>query len=736
MKKIKHLLAALFVTTLSFSLHAQTAINLNDTMPTNMLDSIKVSSFLHSDSKQYLPEVVGMNVFAGKKTDLIQLNASKGNMSQNLARTLFAQIPGLNTWEMDGAGTQVNIGTRGTDAHRSIEMNMRQNGYNTNSDIFGYPENHYTLPMQAIQQVQLVRGSAALQFGSQFGGMMNYILKTGDSTKPLSIESEQTVGSNNLFNSYNAVGGTVGKLNYYAYYDNRSGDGWRDNAAFKYHAYYVNLNYKFNEKASLALQFSRMDYVQQIAGGLTDKQFEQNPKQSERARNYFEPEINIPAVIFKYAISENTKLKITSSSLFGQRNSVQFINAPNIADTFNTTINSYNPRQVDRDYYSGFSTEARLLHNYSIGNTKSILAAGLRYSNELTKRRQKGVGTTGSDFDLSLAKPYGIDLRFRTINYAAFAENVFQLSNKFSFTPGVRYEVINTTLNGVINKATDEVHYKGNRNFPLFGAGIQYKVNRFSEVYGNISQAYRPYLYSNVTPADRLDVIDSNLKDSKGYDVDLGYRGHYKNIVSFDVNAFYLFYGNKIGLVSKQKENNVSYLFATNVGNAVAKGVEAYVELSLLPLLGTESKTNDISIFNSLAYDHARYTKAIINKGGVNTSIEGNYVENTPDWINKTGLSLQHKNIIARVLYSYTSESYNDAFNTIYSDNGVIGIIPSYHIWDFSFEYTFKNNYRLSGGINNFTNEKYFNRRITMYPGPGILPADERTFYVSFGIKI
>src|SRR6202044_272959 len=124
----------------------------------------------------------------------------------------FASIPGLNMREMDGAGTQVNIGTRGTDTHRSIEMNMRQNGYVTNSDIFGYPEDHYTPPMQSIREMQLVRGSAALQFGSQFGGMMNYVMKDADSTKLLRIESEQTKGSYNFANSFNAVGGTSGKF--------------------------------------------------------------------------------------------------------------------------------------------------------------------------------------------------------------------------------------------------------------------------------------------------------------------------------------------------------------------------------------------------------------------------------------------------------------------------------------------------------------------------------------------
>jgi Fe(3+) dicitrate transport protein len=169
-----------------------------------------------------------------------------------------------------------------------------------------------------------------------------------------------------------------------------------------------------------------MDYVQQIAGGLTDEQFAADPQQSGRSRNFFQPLINIPALLFKYKISDATSLEITSHALFGQRNSVQFLNAGNIPDTFNLALNSYNPRQVDRDYYNAFTTEARLRHDYKLGNVHSTLATGIRYFTELTKRKQKGVGTDGDDFDLKLTKDYGIDLRLTTHNYAAFAENIFQ----------------------------------------------------------------------------------------------------------------------------------------------------------------------------------------------------------------------------------------------------------------------------------------------------------------------
>lgn len=705
-----------------------------DTIPVIILQPVTVNTTIR-DSVTYLPDIADGYIFSGKKTNLLRPDQLSANLSQNNIRQALAKIPGITSWDMDGAGTQLNIGSRGTDSHRSIEMNMRQNGYNTNSDIFGYPENHYTSPLQGVEEVQLVRGSAALQFGSQFGGMMNFVMKHGDSSKPVSVEAEQTAGSHNLFNSFTAVGGTIGKLNYYAYYDQRSGDGWRPNAAFNYHAYYADIRYRFSKKANIALQFSRMDYRQQIAGGLTDLQFQQNAQQSLRSRNFFSPEINIPALIFDYAFSDRTKLKITANTLFGQRNSVQFINAPDIPDTINAQTGMYNNRQVDRDYYSSFAVEARILHTYSLGKINAVLSGGARYSDELTKRRQKGVGTNGSDFDLS-ASFYGVDLRFRTHNYALFAENVFYLSKKFSVTPGMRYELIKSSLSGQINNATNAVGYSGSRNFPLFGLGMQYATGKNTQLYANVSQAYRPYLYSTITPADRIDKVDPGLKDSKGYDIDFGYRGSYRNMLQFDVNLFYLFYGNRVGLQTKLDASNNPYLFTTNIGDAVSKGVEAFAELSLSKLFGRNRSYNDLRLFNSFSFTKARYTKGIITKGGVNINVAGNHVENTPELMNKTGLQYKTGPFSATIQYSYTASNYNDAMNTLSSSNGVTGIVPAYHLWDLSVGWQLMKNYLLSAGINNLLNEKYFNRRITMYPGPGILPADGRSFYVSLSIKI
>jgi len=704
-----------------------------DTIKTQVLDSVLIRE---SRLNTFLPDVEGVNIFSGKKTNLIELNDGGANLPQNIGRQVFSKIPGVHLWDMDGAGTQMNISTRGTDAHRSIEMNMRQNGYNTNSDMFGYPENHYTVPMQGVKQIQLVRGSAALQFGSQFGGMMNYVMKDGEGSKPIFVESQQTFGWNNFFNSYNAIGGSKGKITYYAYYDNRHGNGWRTNAAFNYQAMYANLKYKFSDSGSLAFQFSRMNYTQQIAGGLTDAMFEGDPRQSNRSRNFFTPKINVPAITLEYDLGEKTHLQITTNGIWGERSSVQFINTANVNDTINKNTGAYNPRQVDRDFYKGATIESRLLHRYNLGSMPGVFTSGIRVSWQGTHRKQKGRGTTGSDASMELTAPYGIDLTFHTYNYAAFIENQFKITGKFSVTPGVRYEIVKSTLTGVINNATFPVAYTGNRNFPLFGLGTQYQVTGNTQLYANISQAYRPYLYASITPADQVGVIDPNLKDSKGYTIDAGYRGTLGDYAKFDVNGFYVFYGDKIGKLTEKAADNSTYQLTTNIGNSVHQGMELFLDVSLLKAFGGSGLNTDLSIFSSIAYTHARYTSAKPGTATDNISIKGNKVENVPGWNNHFGLEFRHHGFRSTFQLSHVSKQFSDANNTVSVVTGAVGVIPTYAVMDWSVDYSFLKNYKIGGGVNNVANTMYYSRRINMYPGPGILPGDGRTFYVTLGVRV
>ena len=236
---------------------------------------------------QRLREVEGTAIFAAKKTEVIVPDNLVANLATNNARQVYSRVAGLNIWESDQGGLQLSIGGRGLDPNRTSNFNVRQNNYDISADALGYPESYYTPPVEAIKRIQLVRGAASLQYGTQFGGLLNFELRTPDPDKTVAVVSRQTAGSYGFFSSFNSVSGTVKKLSYYAFGQYKRGDGWRPNAGFDSKTAYADLRYQFTENFKVGAQVTHMDYLAQQPGGLSDRQFADNPRQSNRARNWF-----------------------------------------------------------------------------------------------------------------------------------------------------------------------------------------------------------------------------------------------------------------------------------------------------------------------------------------------------------------------------------------------------------------------------------------------------------------
>ncbi|MFT5258211.1 MAG: Fe(3+) dicitrate transport protein, partial [Arenicella sp.] len=178
-----------------------------------------------------LGDVEGTSIFAGKKTEVVLVNQSAANLAANNARQIFNQIAGLNIFQNDDAGLQLNIGGRGLNPNRTANFNTRQNGYDISADVLGYPESYYTPASEGLDEIQIVRGAASLQYGTQFGGLINFITKK-PSTKPLEIITRNTVGSFGLFTNFTSFSGTSGKFSYYSYINYKKGNGFRPNSNF------------------------------------------------------------------------------------------------------------------------------------------------------------------------------------------------------------------------------------------------------------------------------------------------------------------------------------------------------------------------------------------------------------------------------------------------------------------------------------------------------------------------
>jgi Fe(3+) dicitrate transport protein len=700
---------------------------------TQELNEVEVTGVKAITGMGYIAEVHDQMIYSGKKTEVLLLDSLDANTAQNNPRQVLGRVPGANYSETEGSGFPSNgIGFRGLNPTQSVETNTRQNGYNITADLYGYPESYYLPPLEAVQRIEVIRGASSLQYGPQFGGVINYILKKGNASKPVEFTTQQTGGSFGMFSTFNSIGGQVGKLNYYAFGQYQTSQGWRPNSDFQKFSGFAKLEYQASEKIKVGLEYTILRNRIHMPGGLTDSLFNVDSRASTRARNWITSPWNILTASLDWKLSQNTSLGIKSTFNSSSRSLVwrNEDGGPQAIDAIDPTTSEYVNREVSNETFKSYTTEMRLLSNYKFGKTSNTLAVGVRFFTGTMRRQGGGEGTTGSDFDFSLVNPmYGYDLDFTTNNIAPFVENTFRFGERLAITPGLRYELIQSSVKGYNPNETETGVINSNesrtRHIFLAGIGLQFKTSNSTNLYANVSQAYRPFDYSSLIPLGTIASVDPNLKDSDGYNADLGFRGSIQDFFTFDVSGFYLRYDNRVGVIEKADGSGILHPYRTNVANSVHKGLESYVEFSPTKAFSDNRKWN-LSFFNSLAIIDARY---------VSGEFTGKFVEYAPTSINRFGTTLGYKTFSTTFLLSHTVKSYGDAYNSeLPSQDAVAGPIPSYTVMDWSSTYKFKK-YNFKFGVNNLADARYFTKRTDEYPGPGIIPSIGRSFYVSVGAK-
>jgi Fe(3+) dicitrate transport protein len=455
----------------------------------------------------------------------------------------------------------------------------------------------------------------------------------------------------------------------------------------------------------MRLELSGMEYLMQQPGGLTPVQFAADPQQSLRNRNWFGVRWFMPAFTISYLPSTRTRVQVQAFGLYGERNSVGNLAAPNVADIVGRN------RQTDRDTYNNGGAEARFVHSFNFRGRTSSIAGGYRYFQGRTYRqRGAGSGLADADFRFLSGQPLALDLLFGTHNQAAYVETALRLTNRLTITPGFRIERITTTAAGAPLVGQRAL----TRHVPLGGVGLAFRLTESSEVYGNYTQAYRATHFNDIWRVDPAIVVDPNLRDVRGSNSDLGVRGRLGAVLRYDFSLFQIEYGNRIGTVV---EGGVQRI--TNVADSRNRGAESYVEFDLLRATRGNAAWGSLNLFQSTGFTDARYTSGNFN---------GNRVELAPRWNARYGATYLKSAFSMTLSHTHMSSIFTNATNTQTSLDGTQGLNPAFRVWDLAGTYRF-NRYQIRAGVNNLTDNFYFTRRATGYPGPGIIPADGRTVF-------
>lgn len=706
----------------------------------NLSEVILKANRIKAFQLKRLEDSKGTSIYAGKKNEVVLVTQTMANLAVNSSRQIYSQVAGLNIYENDDAGIQLHIGGRGLDPNRTSNFNTRQNNYDISADVLGYPESYYTPPAESLSEIQIVRGAASLQYGTQFGGLVNFVILPPNINKSLEITSRNTLGSNNLYTNYTSFSGTINKFSYYSFVNYKKGDGFRSNSEFDSKNMYINLNYQITEKTKISTEFTYLNYLAQQAGGLSDKMFNENPYQSNRKRNWFNLDWFLYNFKLESDLNKNTSLGINFFGLNAKRKSLGF--RSNRVDQ----IDPLQERDLIFGDFNNFGLESKLLTKYKILNKKSIFLLGLKYYNS-NNTGEQGPGINNSEpnfnfqYDLFPNYRYQSFFTYPNLNFSLFGENIFYLSDKLSITPGFRFENIKTESDGYYrnlnfdaagNVILNELNYSNDirkRSFILLGVGISFKPSSFIEFYGNISENYRSVTFADISIYNPSYAINPNITDESGMTTDFGLRGNIKNFISYDISLFNLSYNDRIGFVQKLMKDGRVKTERGNVGNAKIFGIESLIDFNLKKIIFNKENYS-LNYFINTSFINSEYISSEI------PGIKGKKVEFVPKSNIKTGLRFGYNNFMLSAQYSYMSKQFTDSSNAISGNlSGVIGQIPAYKILDLSLSYYFKN-FTFESGVNNLLNEKYFTRRATGYPGPGIIPSSPRTFYFTMEIKI
>jgi Fe(3+) dicitrate transport protein len=658
--------------------------------------------------KGTLPALQDGKIFEGKKTTLVDLDEQPVFVEPNL-RQMFSRLPGLFVSDQK-IPSIYNVNYRGLgNPHESEFVAFFQNNIPLAADTFGYPTIYYLPAAQRVERIEFVRGGAGLVYGPQIGPVVNFVTRRADAEAENAFRTDQTLGSDGLYSTYNEARWATNDFGFLASYDHRSADGPRDNEDYDVNAGYFGVSYEGFDTVRLSFDVDLYESDSGEAGRLTSQEFENNRDLVKTPFNRVEIDQLITSFKYEQQINDVSTLDgiLWYSSMDRlSRRSAQFTDP---ADEPETTA-------IDEQQFENYGFDLR--YALSWGGSHALTVGTTGYIGDSPRTRH-----VSDDIRSSVQNPE--DLTFqqdRVMSYnALFFENLFRLG-KLSVVPTARFERINYDLEEIVKNPgldRDAIDLDRTFNETLFGLGLMYETGERSEVYANFSESYRPQRFDDlINPNSEL--AGTNAPDvSRAINYEIGFRGQPTERLVYDISLFRIDFDDKI----EQIQVNISDVERVNSGDSRHQGVELALEYGLLV-----NSSRALALFANASLLDAEI------RSSLNPALVGNTPAFAPDYLIRTGFIFDSEKLNATLTATLVGDQYWQDSNLPRGSGAseIAAEIPSYNVFDFSLEYYLNNSWSLFGGVNNLLDESYYSR----VRADGIEPAFERTFYAGVRLDI
>lgn len=642
-------------------------INISFTQPLINLKEVTITSAGIKDEIKDIPGTV----------NLIDSRAIKESGAQNIGQ-IINRVPGVNYLDEDGRGLKPNIGLRGLDPLRNRNLLVLIDGkFPIGMTLYGDPAAYYMMPIEQVDRIEVIKGASPVLYGGySVGGVINMITKKGK-LKP-ETKFDMAYGSYNAGTFQASTSGESGKLNYYISGLRRQGDGYRDRSKFAVNDYTVKLSNKIDSTSELSLYLDAYTENSQTPGGLTQKQYDENPRQSQHSSDQFYAQRFSSSLSYRKTLNTNHHFSTSVYGNYFQRDWwIAYKNPKNngylrdIHAIGNVTDYNYTGKVLG--FENSFITGIRL-HTDRLDD---INIAGA------TKESRTG-NTTGNKINTSLI-------------YEGFIYNELSLTRKLTIAPGVRYTKVDYKRSDYIAQRNDKV----SSDAWVYSGGVIYKATDNLRFYTTVSKGYQPpSLNSSLAPGTVEAGVDLKPETSMNYEA--GFRTSF-SWLAVNASVYRMDFKNKV--ITESGINK-------NAGSSYHRGIEAEVEVG--PWKGASIWTN------------GALQKATFSSG----ADAGKILPNAPQHLLSSGiryrLPFEKHHLVLNVFNNYVGKQYSDSKNTeAASADGKKGAIPAYNVTNATINYKY-NRWGIYVNINNIWDRKYYTLRWDSWNG--IIPSPGRNY--------
>lgn len=658
-----------------------------------------------------MPEVDGTKITVTKKTSVTKLDLLPTIVNDN-QRELFSRTPGLFVSEQPTA-TQFNMSYRGLGNPQESEFVLvLQDGIPISTDWVGFPTLYYMPSAQSLEEVQLIRGGSSLIYGPEPAPAVNLVSKRPAADQPFGAYSENVVGSDALFSSYNTIEGSSGPFSGRANLNILRNGGQRDNGGSRLVQGDAYLAYRPTPNSLWYLNFHAHDASSGDPGKLSYAQYVADPGEAVTPFNH--DWVRRTSLVLGNETDlaggwrSETKFWATWQDLY-QRSAAAG------ASPATTTLQ-------DEAFHSQ-GLDWRFRKRWGKGN--ALTFGGVFYHDNAPFRQW-----TSTDIQAPRGSEDGtprLDQARDDWYGALFAENVFRLPGRWHIVPSFRLDHEYIRIDESVrppNLVRPLIKQSVSRTVPMFGLGAGFDFGTQNETYFSVSQGYRPVRFFDVaSPFSNVNPGGAPAA-SKSLSLEAGVHGTPIKGLFYDTSLFWIDFKNRIEtIVISPVESQFQ-----NSGNTRHRGFEGEVSYDLF---AAANGPLHLTLFGNASLLDARFTRSNL----------ANRVGNKPafaPWVTaKYGIGLRRDGRFDLSLAgsSVSSQFFQDSNLPVGnpgSANFIPARIPAYTIFDLSGDWQLSRNIRLIGGVSNILDRKYYNRVFQN----GIEPGLRRTVYagIAFGV--